>query len=239
MKTTDLVYHDDKTTCRGFVAYDDSQKGKRPVVLVAPAFEGCNELAKEYARKIAKLGYAGFAIDMYGDGKVGTSFEECAGYYMSFANDRAMLRRRVLAAYEAVSEIEVADKHNIAGIGFCFGGMCLLDLIRAGAKVKGIVAAHSIWAKPEGIPNEKIHAKVLACHGYKDPQVPPDQLAPFAEEMDAAGVDWQVLYFGNAKHAFTDPEASKFGPPEMGRVYDKLASERTWYAAKGFFAEIF
>ena len=239
MHTETLNYQDGDTTLSGYVAFDDSHKEKRPLVMVCHAFEGRNDLACEYAQKIAELGYVGFAVDMYGDGQVANDLDGCLAIMMPFFEDRAKLRQRILAAFEAAKTIPVADEDKMAAMGFCFGGMCALDLARSGADIKGAVSIHGVFAAPENVSREAITAKVLALHGYQDPQIPPEQLTDFANEMNDAGVDWQVVFYGNGKHAFTDPHASEIGPPEMGREFNQLLADRAWRASKDFFEEIF
>ncbi len=239
MQDNDFNYQVDDTHFKGYVAYDETISGKRPTVMVFHSFEGCNDLAREYARKFAALGYVGCAPDMYGEGKVATDLDGCMAMLKPLFQDRAKLGQRLQAAYAAAQGLEMVDNNKIAAIGFCFGGLCALDLARGGANLKGVVPIHGVWAAPEGIPNKKIIAKVLALHGYDDPQVPPDQISAFAEEMDAADVDWQVHFFSQTKHAFTDPDASKIGPPDMGRVYNPMATQRSWEMMVNFMQEIF
>jgi len=239
MQENKFNYLQGDTSFKGYYAYDDNISGKRPAVIVFHSFEGCNDLAKEYARKFAELGYVGVAPDMYGEGKVETDLDGCMAELMPLFQDRGELQKRLKAAYSAVQALDVVDSDNIAAIGFCFGGLCSLDLARSGANVKGVVPIHGVWAVPENSSNEKITAKVLALHGYDDPQVPPDQLIAFAKEMDNAGVDWQVHYFSDTKHAFTDPDAAKIGPPDMGRVYSPVATQRSWEMMVNFMKEVF
>jgi len=235
MYQQDFEYHDGDVRCIGSLVYDDNVSGERPLVLVAPAFEGRNQFSIDKATELAQLGYVALAMDVYGEARVGEGVQASMDLMMPFFNDRAMLRQRVLAAYNAAKELEVVDANKIAGIGFCFGGMCVLDLARAGAEVKGVVSFHGIFAAPEGIANEKIVAKVMLLHGHKDPQIPPEQARVIAKELDEAGVDWQLLFYSNGEHAFTDPGANE---PEMGRKYDPLLAKRSWQTMQNFLEEV-
>jgi len=239
MHTEDIEYTDGETDMVGFVAHDPSIKGKKPAVIVVHAFEGRNQLACQYAKDLAALGYVGFAVDMYGEKKLGKNLEECMSFIKPLFGDRKKLRKRMHAGFEAVSSMDQVDDTRIGAIGFCFGGLCVLDLVRMGAQVKDVVSVHGVLMPAQGIPNEKIKAKVLAFHGHKDPQIPEEQIKGFMKEMDDAHVDWQMHFYGNAKHAFTDPEASKIGPPEMGREYNPAAAQRAWGSSVNFFKEIF
>jgi dienelactone hydrolase len=236
MHTDKLSYACDGQEFVGYVAYEDGPSETRPVVMIAHAFEGCNELMQQHARDMATKGYIGFAIDMYGQGVVADSLESCMEHMMPCFNDRALLRDRITAAFEAAKQIPGADPKRIYAVGFCFGGMCVLDLARGGADVAAVASVHGVLSAPADA-NAAITARVLALHGYQDPQIPQADLTAFAEEMTAAGVDWQLHYFGSAKHAFTDPRADQIGEPEMGRVYDPVATARSWAMIESLLAE--
>src|SRR5262245_38400397 len=67
-----IEYRQGDTTLQGFLAYDDAVKGKRPGVLVVHEWWGLNQHARHQAERLAKAGYVGLALDMYGKGKVTT-----------------------------------------------------------------------------------------------------------------------------------------------------------------------
>ena len=239
MKIQSVSYQEGEQELIGQFCFNQDDESLRPLVIVFPAFEGLSPLYIDYAKKAVELGYRAFVADIYGDGLVCQSFEECVEHVMKYIEDRQLNTKRVSAALEAALQQSGVDKSNVATIGFCFGGMCGLDLARTGAEVKATVSCHGVWAVPPELKKEPIKGKVLCCHGYLDPQVPPEQVQELAKEMTQDGVDWQVHFYGEAKHAFTDPEAAQFGPPEMGRVYNKEAAERSWQAASNLFAEVF
>jgi dienelactone hydrolase len=222
----------------GFVAYDESIVSKIPAVLIVHAFDGCTKVMKEYAVEMAKKGYLGFAIDVYGAGATGTTLDECLALIHS-CPERVMIVERLKAAVAAVKELPQCDTDKIVAIGFCFGGRCVLDLARTGFNINGVVSVHGIFAQDEKIQTQKITASILALHGYKDPQVPLEDLPKFANEMIAAEADWQMHYFGNALHAFTDVDAAEIGGAEIGRVYDPLAADRSWKLIDLFLQEKF
>lgn len=239
MKTQEFKHTVQGKEFINFLAYDESLQGKRPTVIVVHAFEGRNQFACDYAEKLAKLGFAGIAVDMYGDKQIATTLDECVGFVMPLINNRADVRERIVAAFDAVKQLDVVDDNKIAAMGFCFGGMTALDLARSGVNVKGVASFHGLLTAPKGLPASKIASKVLIMHGYDDPQVPPEQLLDFTQEMTKAKVDWQAIVYGNTQHAFTDPEADKIGGAKMGRVYNALTTERAWQATQTFFNEIF
>lgn len=235
MRQQSIEYLDGSTTLIGYLAVKPSQE-KLPLVLVAHTWAGRDEFVCKKAEALAELGYAGLAIDMFGNAKVGKNVEENANLIQPFMQDRAMLRRRVNAAYNAAKSIDGVDKNRIAAIGFCFGGLCVLDLARSGADLKGVVSFHGLLSAPENLPNETIRAKILALHGYDDPMATHDQVHQFEQEMTTAHVDWQLHMYGNTKHGFTNPQASD---QKLGIVYNPIADKRSWQSMKNFLAEIF
>jgi dienelactone hydrolase len=234
MKTNLVEYKDGDVVLEGFYSYDEKKSGNRPLVLVAHDWSGRNEFAEKKAQKLAELGYIGFAIDMFGKGKIGKTKEEKMALITPFMNDRELLKKRILAALEAAKKIPNVDTKKIGAIGFCFGGLCVLDLARSGADVSGVVSFHGLLNLPP--KEEKIRAKVLALHGHDDPMVPSDVVFSFQKEMTDAKVDWQMVIYGNTMHAFTNPQAND---PGFGTVYSACADKRSWIAMKNFFEEIF
>ena len=190
----------------------------------------------EKAIKLAELGYVGFAVDMYGKGVLGTSPEQNSLLMQPFMEDRLLLQKRMQAALYAVRLLPWVDDHNIAAIGFCFGGLCVLDLARSGSDVKGVVSFHGLLGAPTQTQGKLIKAKVLALHGHDDPLATPDQVIAFEQEMTLAGVDWQLQCYGHTAHAFTNPLAND---PDNGMVYRAHADSRSWLAMKNFLSEIF
>lgn len=236
LKTRYVAYQDDQTILEGFLAYDDKHTGKRPTILIAHDWSGRNEFACNKAKQLAELGYVAFALDMFGKGKFGETKEEKSALIQPFVQDRTKLIKRIQAAYHKVKELEAVDTNKIAAMGFCFGGMCVLDLARSGSDVKGIISFHGLLHRPDNIAKETIKAKILVLHGFDDPMVTHDQVIAFGEEMTHAKVDWQLHIYGKTMHAFTNPKAND---PGFGTVYNKVADERSWIAMKNFFHEIF
>ena len=228
-------YQDGNTALEGYLAYHDSGKPK-PVVLVAHDWSGRRELACKGAERIAELGYVGFALDMYGKGVFGAdgATEKNGALMAPFAQDRTLLRRRINAALHAVRQLPQVDSARVAAMGYCFGGMCVLELARSGADVRGVVSIHGIFT-PGHVVNEKIKAKVLCLHGHDDPMVPPQQVLAFETEMTQAGVDWQIHVYGGTMHAFTNPKANN---PDSGTVYNQTAANRAYQSLANFFTEI-
>jgi dienelactone hydrolase len=146
------------------------------------------------------------------------------------------LRRRIRSAFDAVLAMSEVDDQRIAIIGFCFGGLCALDLARTGVEIKGVVSFHGLLSKPAHLKSQTIKAKILALHGYDDPMVSPKDVNEFCQEMTEADVDWQVHMYGHTQHAFTNPQAHD---EKLGTIYNEVAAQRSWLAMTHFLQEIF
>jgi dienelactone hydrolase len=229
-------YMDGDVQLEAFFAFDDSVSGRRPAVLINHTWAGRDEFVAEKARKLAGLGYVGFAVDMYGKGILGSGPEENARLMQPLMDDRAMLQKRMQAALYAVKLLPWVDDSKIAAIGFCFGGLCVLDLARTGADINGVVSFHGLLSAPGNTQGNAIKAKVLALHGHDDPLAPPEQVLAFEQEMTAAGADWQLHAYGHTMHAFTNPVANN---PDSGMLYQPVADRRSWQAMQNFLAELF
>jgi len=229
-----IEYRDGQALLEGFFCHDDSRPGPQPAVLISHAWGGRDEFVERKARRLAWNGYAAFALDMFGKGKRGTTNEECTALITPFMQDRALLARRITAALETLTAQPQVDSRRIAAMGFCFGGLCVLDLARAGTDVRGVASFHGLL-KPSGLPAKKIGAKVLMMHGYDDPMAPPEDVLAIAKELTAAGADWQLHAYGNTKHAFTNPEAHD---SSLGLLYNDAADRRSWHTLMQFLEEV-
>lgn len=231
-----LRYKDGHETCEGY--FVEGGSGKKPAVLIVHTWMGLGEEEKKAARKIAEFGYHGFAIDVYGEGKRGgVNGQDPAALMKPFREDRALLLKRLFAAVEAARAEPSVDAGRIAIMGFCFGGLCALDVARAAPPaVKGAISLHGTLDRAPGAPVKPITASVLVLHGYEDPMVKPEAVLAFADEMREAKADWQVHAYGNTMHGFTNPKAND---PARGVVYNEAANRRAWASVKDFLGELF
>lgn len=220
----------------GYLAYDETRDMPRPTILIAHAWEGRDTFVCEKAHKLAEMGYNAFALDMYGKGVLGTSPEENTALMTPFLENRQHLQERQKAGFAAAAALPQVDAENIAIMGYCFGGLCALDLARTGAALKGAVSFHGLLNAPGNTEGNSIAAKILILHGHKDPLVPPEQVLSCQEELTKADADWQIQTYGQAQHSFTNPLAQD---ASSGLFYSADADRRSWQALVNFLEELF
>jgi len=235
VNTKAVSYRDENTSLTGFLACDDADRNRRPGILVVHGGAGLDEHAKRRALQIAGLGYVAFACDMYGDGVAGNR-ERVMASINELRDDPARLCRRAQAGLEVLSSHPLVDG-RLAAVGYCFGGMTVLQLARSGIDLAGVASIHGSLKTTRAAKPESLKAKVLVCHGALDPHVPTAEVAAFADEMNAARADWQLIVYGGAMHGFTHENAD--GSKIPGVAYNVRAAARSSTALRQFFAEIF
>lgn len=236
IQTRLVDYQDQDTALEAFMAWDDAVSGPRPAVAVAHTWAGRSAFEEGKAVELAEQGYVGFALDMYGRGVRGSSPEENTALMAPLMEDRAGLQRRIKTAIVTLRQQAEVDPARVAASGYCFGGLCVLDLARSGSDVCGVVSLHGLFTPPGNTAGIPISARVLCLHGYDDPMARPQSVLELAGELSAAGADWQVHAYGNTVHAFTNPQANNAA---MGTLYNPTADRRSRAAMLNFLEECF
>ena len=224
---------------KGFVAYNENTKGKRPAVLIVHEWWGMNDYSKMRARKLAELGYIAMAVDMFGDGKIAANPKEAQDFTMPFYKDPQLGKSRLDAAIKKIKEYAQTDPGNIAAIGYCFGGFIVLNSAKLGADLKGVVSFHGGLG---GVTPDKklLKAKILVCHGASDKFVSQKDVEGFKHQMDSISADYSFKVYANATHAFTNPDATKIGKEfNMPIEYNAEADKDSWNDMKTFLKGIF
>lgn len=236
----EISYEGDSITMKGYLVYDENVKGPRPGVLVVHEWWGHNQHSRNAADKLAKDGYIAFALDMYGDGKKADHPEDAMAFSGQVMNDFEGAKKRFISAMETLKQDEHTDKDKIAAIGYCFGGGIVLNMAREGADLDGVATFHgSLGAVHPAGPGD-IKAQVLVMTGVEDPFIPQTAVAAFKHEMDSAQVKYQVINYPNAKHAFTNPDATDKGIKfNLPLEYNKVADEDSWKKLEAFLHEVF
>jgi dienelactone hydrolase len=229
-----VPYRDDDTLLTGFLACDTAQADRRPGVLVVHGGAGLDEHARGRAVRFAQWGYVAFACDMYGEGVAGNR-ERVVRRITELRGNPASLNQRTQAGLEILRRHPSVDG-RVAAVGYCFGGMTVLELARSGAKVAGVVSVHGALETARPAEPAGIHAKVLVCHGALDPHVPMTHVSRFAEEMNRAAADWQLIIYGGAMHGFTHENATGNQP---GVAYHAPSDLRSSSAIQMFLREVF
>ena len=205
-----------------------------PAVLIFPTVMGVSDLEREFAVRLNALGYGAMIADLVGTATRGQPRDAMFGHMGRLKGDRAALLRRLQALLGSMTAQDEVAGSRVAVIGYCFGGLCALDLARSGADIAGAASFHGLF-DPPGLPPQKIKAKVLAMHGWNDPMVPPEAVVALAAELTEAGADWQVHAYGHTGHGFTNPNAHQIGIE--GVAYQEAAARRSWAALEDFLAE--
>lgn len=234
MHVRKIEYRDGNVILEATVASETQQK--RPVILVFHAWAGKDSFAEEKAIELARLGYVGCAVDLYGKGVLGKTEEEKKALMMPFLEDRKLLQKRILAYRSLLSQISEANTSQIGAIGYSFGGLCVLDLARYTEDVKAVVSFYGILSGSSSFSECPIRSKVLVFHGFEDHLISQEDIFIFEKEMTKCQADWQFHVFGGAKHAFTNPEEKDLS---TGNLYHPLADCRSWHQMKMFFSEVF
>ncbi|MGH6827589.1 MAG: dienelactone hydrolase family protein [Rhizomicrobium sp.] len=218
----------------GYLAFDDAGRGKRPGVLVFPAWKGISNNERLHAQRLAKLGYIVLVADIYGKGVHPATNAQAAAESGKYMKDRGLYRAHARAAYDLLRANPMVDPDRIAAIGYCFGGVGALELARSGSDIKDVVGFHvSNLTTPAPADDRNIKAHVLIMQGDLDPNTPPDMRVIFEKNMEDAHVDWQLAVYSGTAHCYTDAEAGN--NLKHGCAYNPVAERRSWQAMNDLF----
>jgi len=239
IKAEDISYIAGDSTMNSFIAYDENTDKKRPGVLILPEWWGLNDYIKGRARQLAELGYIALAVDLYGYGKTAVTPDSAMKLASPFYKDPHIAKTRFDAALDKLKTYPQTDVHNIAAIGYCFGGAQVLNMARLGEDVKGVVSFHGGLL---GVPANKdlLKAKILVCHGEADQLVKPEEVKAFRKQMDSIGAGYTLKTYPGAGHAFSNPGATAIGQKfNMPVAYNAAADTASWKEMIVFFDKIF
>ena len=227
--TKEINYSDGKTKMKGYLAYDDSIKEKRPGILVVHEWWGHNDYAKKRARMLAGLGYSALALDMYGNGKNAAHPGDASKFSGAVKANMAVAEKRFMAAYKVLQKHNSVAKNKMAAIGYCFGGGIVLEMARRGVDLDAVVSFHGSLGTKTPAKKGKVKAKVLVLNGQADPFVKAESISAFKKEMRKAKVDFDFINYPGAKHAFTNPDADRYGEKfKLPLAYQADADKKSW-----------
>ena len=233
VKTETIEYEFGGTKMKGFLAFDDAGKEKRPGVLVVHEWWGLNDYAKDRCKQLAELGYVAFAADMYGDAKLVTTQEEAGALANTLRKDVKTWRGRAEAALKVLAGRAEVDPSKLAAMGYCFGGTTALQLAYAGADLKAVATFHAALPTPTETEAKAIKPAIAVFHGADDKFIPEKAITGFRAALDKAGVKYTFESYPGVVHSFTAPAADKVGNP--GMKYDKTADEKSWAGMKDLY----
>ncbi len=231
--TKTVAYDHDGQKLQGYLAWDDAKSGPRPGVLVIHEWWGLNDYTKMRTRQLAEMGYVAFAADMFGDGKTTRDPKEAQAWSSAVSSQPGLLAARSKAGLDVLRKEKVTDVEKMAAIGFCFGGTTVLQLAYAGVPLKGVVTFHGGLVVPDEQQAAKIRAPIVILHGAEDTFIKPETIDGMRKALDAAKVDWFMVTYALAVHAFTNPDADSFKIPGIG--YNEKAAKRSWDEMARFF----
>ncbi|MBD3816453.1 MAG: dienelactone hydrolase family protein [Halothiobacillus sp.] len=235
-----IPYTLDDVTMQGALAVDASKQGRRPAVLVVHEWWGRNAFSDDRAKALAKLGYVGFAVDMYGNHAQADNPTEASAFSSAIGGNLPLMKGRFMAAIHAVKQQPEVDPERIAVIGFCFGGTVALSMVRQGVSLRAMAGFHTGLGGLVPIAHSPINVPVRLYMGGNDPFVPTEQVDTTVKEMRAAGADIEVVTYPNAKHAFTNPAATQKGEKfNLPLQYNEQAANDSWRQMSSFLADAF
>jgi len=237
VRTETVQYRDGDVELQGYLVWDDALKGKRPGVIVVHEWWGLNDYARKRAEMLAELGYAAFAVDMYGKGRVTEHAKQAGEWAKQINANVAAWQARSLLGLDVLRQQEQVDPGRVAAIGYCFGGATVMQMAYAGADLAGVVSFHG--SLPVVTPPQagNIKSSILVAHGDADGFVPAERIAGFKAALEEAGADWEMITYGGARHGFTNPGAARYGIENVR--YDEKADRRSWRAMQRFLDEVF
>ena len=240
VKGEEVAYQVGDVAMKGYLAYDDAIKGKRPGILVVHEWWGHNDYARKRARMLAEMGYTALAVDMYGSGKTADHPDHAKHFMQTLTGDAKGMRARFDAALAALTKHKTADGKRLAAIGYCMGGVVVLEMVRAGVDIAGVASFHGTLGTTNPAKPGKVKAKILVLNGADDPFIPAESIAAFKQEMNAAKTDYKFVNYPGAKHSFTNPDADAYGKKfNMPMAYNAEADKQSWAEMSKFFEGLF
>lgn len=212
---------------QSYEGYYVSPSEKAPFVLLIHDWDGLTDYEVKRANMLADLGYAVFALDLFGAGVRPTEVKDKRQHTGELYKDREKMRALMEGALNTAKK-KGANIEKSVVMGYCFGGAAVLELARSGADLKGFATFHGGLKTPEGQDYTKTRGKVLIMHGSADKAITMDQFAGLTNELETAGVTHEMITYGGAKHAFTVFEGDR---------YQEAADKKSWKRFTEFLAD--
>ena len=225
---------------KGYLAYDENIKVKRPGVLVVHEWWGLNNYARRRASMLAELGYTALAVDMYGEGKQAMHPDDAGKFSSELMKNFDTAKTRFMAALDYIKQQPTVDPARVAAIGYCFGGGIVLNMARQGVDLKGVASFHGNLTAIKRAEPGSVKARILVLNGADDKFITPEQVEAFKQEMKAAGVDYRFISYPGAVHSFTNPDADTYARKyNLPLGYNAGADRKSWEELKRFLRALF
>lgn len=237
VKTKAISYKDGDVTLHGVLAWDTSNSGKRPGILVIDEWWGLTDWGKDLASQLAAAGYVAFAADMYGDGKT-TDDPAVAKKWMTEVNSNSDLwKRRAQLGLNVLKADENVDGNKLAAMGSSFGAATVIQMSYWGHDIRAavVIATAMLQPPPKGVNSVK--PRMLIFIGADDSATPPEKVKSFLEGFVGVDSDYQIIVYSGTRHSFTNPKADERGIANL--AYNKRSAERSWKATIALFEEVF
>ncbi len=236
----ELEYRHADTVMKGYIAWDNATRAKRPGVLVVHEWWGHNDYARKRTRQLAAMGYTALAVDMYGDGTQAQHPDEAGKFSSAVRANMPVAEARFRAALDVLHAHPSVNPNKSAAIGYCFGGAVVLEMARRGVDLDAVASFHGSLGTETPAKPGAVKARILVANGADDPFVKPEAIAAFKAEMDAAGVDYTFINYEGAKHSFTNPDADQYGQRfELPLAYNAEVDRASWGALQDLFKKTF
>jgi dienelactone hydrolase len=238
IKEEPVTYQDGGTTMKGFVVYDDAVQGKRPGIVMVHEWWGITKHIRDEAQKFAQQGYIAFIADMYGDAKTADNPKDADALSGFVMKDPKVMEARFNAAQTQLARHPSVDPTRVGAVGYCFGGAVVLNMARTGTNLAAVAGFHATLGlnTPSPTPGT-VKAKILVLNGADDPFVKREEYEVLKKDLDAAKVDYRVIEYPGAVHAFTNPEATELGQKfNLPLRYDAQVDREAKAEALKFFA---
>ena len=212
---------------QSYEGYYISPCKQAPLVLLIHDWDGLTEYEIKRSNMLADLGYAVFALDLFGAGVRPTQVKDKRQHTGELYKDRQKMRALMEGALIEAQK-QGANTDNAVVTGYCFGGAAVLEWARSGVNLKGFATFHGGLQKPEGQDYSNVKGQILILHGTADSAIPMEQFAKLAKELESASVHHEMITYSGAQHAFTVFNSSR---------YKESADKKSWARFKLFLIE--
>jgi len=207
VRTQWIEYAHGGTKLKGYLAYDDKAKGKRPGILMIHRWDGMSPLTLKNAEMYARMGYVAFAADIfgYGQGVLPKDLAERKHHMAIYVKDRPLLRARTQAGLDVLAKNALVDSGRLALVGYCFGGLVGVEMAYAGAPLRAMVGLHGSYQNHDAAGAKNVKGKFLILHGAEDKPAPISQVNELIAQLRAANVEFHYELYSGADHGFSTP----------------------------------